>query len=803
MLASYRTAQCYRLLLLGGILALTHTQSLNAQSSQGESHSKAEDQEIAEIYITAYRLCADAEKLAAKQNWSAAVRKARKAERVMAGIVRDHPTWRPNLVEMRRKIIAKNLALSLEKVKSRNIAATREPQQPNPRPFDPEQPRGRGRITHREQPLNVTITNNPTVTPATIDNSRQLYNELMRTREELRRLAGAYKSLSSEKNAAAVQLKIAEHHRRTAREELAALQKNISEEREAGNRVVASLNEQLSDLEARYRSSELARKDAEKRSEKIATELSQLQSEHALVVQERDSLREENTRLKEIVELNNPDKVKSLLDQNITLSSQLQEAQARVAELEAQVSSQGDEQSILRRQLDAARQEAEQLREEMGSIYDENLGYRRRISELSERTLSLEQELAAQAIKPTLDPAMQEENQLLRSIVAKQKRSISAQEQARRLLIETYKQIKGQDPALLGSLKKLEDESSLELSSIEHALIEAVQGSDEAEREGSEAIRESLEMEALSKGAEKAFAAQRYTAAEQLYRTIVEANPDQIAGLINLGTILLYRNKSEQAIEMFDRASRLASELPISFYMSGIANYRLDRTAEAAAKFARTLELDPANADAFFYLANIEGLLGQNQLALKHLAAALKLRPELADAHYNMARIYIEIGQLADAARAYDRAVHGGAQPDPELEAFLSNKLQRDMKPSNDLIASISPEDEAQLLGEMLKNDGTSPAEDSVSSSAAPSSEVQSAEAASYNKLSEGIVKDIKAAKIASPAGKNHRTAKKYFGRKRIWHDGKRHQLRSKKAMQTRLRLRGGPLPGSKLEEKN
>ncbi len=365
-------------------------------------------------------------------------------------------------------------------------------------------------------------------------------------------------------------------------------------------------------------------------------------------------------------------------------------------------------------------------------------------------------------------------------------------------------QLKNQDPALVQALQKLDEESSIDLTELEDALIKAVaQKTDEtraaqheqAEAESREAIRAGLEIEALANGAAKAFKNQRYTAAEQLYRTLVEANPDHLAGLINFGTILLYRNKCEEALEYLERARRLAPDLAIACFMSGTARYRLNQLAAAAEDFIRTLDLDPANADAFFYLANIEGLNGEHELALKHFAAALKLNPKLADAHYNMAHIYIEMGQLANAARSYDRAVHAGSQPDLELEAYLRAHKAGEGALGADLVKDVKPLDVVQ---ELRVNEEMKQREQNAAKKQQYQELLDSD--GSVADLAQAIAVEVKAAPTASPAGMGHELEQSAFSTKTIRvkvpnsRKTKKVQLRVKQAPEMELRLRGGIL---------
>ncbi len=779
-----------------------------------------------ELYLTAYRLYRESEQLAAAQSYNAAIRKGQQAEKVLASIVRDHPGWKNNLVATRRKMLAENLTNYRRRAAEAPIPTGNQPGHLLPK----------GDTPLPNLPVAGGLTSSsqyrPVELPDYANTDKELYNALARAQDEVRRMAEAYRELDGKVLDLQKQLKTAELNQQMYKERYDKLREQVATERAAGNQVVDSLSRQLQEMEARYLASEDARKQAEARVGELETQLAETQAELARVTKERDALKAENEQLRAIVELNSPEKTRALLDQNLTLAEQLKTAQARIAELESGIQGSGDQNAVLAQQLDEARGEANRLREEMSGIYDENMGYRRRISELTERLNNIEADLDHQEKQPLVDPALAEENKLLREVIAKQRRTLSMQEEGRKLLIETYKQIKNQDPAMLLALKKLEDESSLDLTDAERRVMDSVKAAlgEEASKQdaaaaaaGLKAVRDGLEVETLANLAAQAFSKGRFTAAEQLYRTLYEAHPDHVAGLVNLGTILLNRNKCAEAADLFARGSRLAPDLAITYFLAGISYYRMDNMAEARGMFARTLALDPGNAEAFFYLANIEGVSGEYDRALKHFAAAVKLKPGLADAHYNMARIYAETGRIPDAARAYDRSIHHGAEPDPAFEEFLRNHPDNAKAPGADLINEVKPEDEAAQLraenpveepapadGEM-PTEGGEPAEgetpaggDEVPAEGGEEPaeggepmEQPDAEDAQFAAEYAEVVKEIQGAPTASP-GIQHEADSKRFRTRRIRTqvDGKRRRvkLRMKLPAVQRLRERGGEI---------
>ncbi len=671
-----------------------------------------------ELYLNAYRLCREAESMAIQQNYAAAIKKGVLAEKILARIVRDFPSWNSNIVSARRNLLAKNMEEYRRKSREAPIPTRRRPGSKLDRVPDVIE-RGSSSPTlpsyeewtaqEKKKPKKGIVSGSSIYigdkTPSVPVNYDEVYEELQKTKAELRSVVNAYKQVQEELNATKKQFLVAEDKQKAHRSAYDRLKNQIETERAAGNEVVRSLTDRLTKMEEDYRFSEIRRVAAEARVQELEHELSQTKSALDAVTKERDDLAKECRQLRAIVELNSPEKTKALLDQNLTLASQLQQAKDRIAELESQATANADQTELLQNSLNESRAEIVRLKEEMAALYDENMGYRRRISDLSTQLTNLEADLESRANDPELDPAMLEENKILREIVAKQKRTLKTQQQGRKLLIDTYAAQNQKDPAMVEALKKIEEESTVELTSAEQELIRAVAGEEtpndnetekkltDMEAQAARAVRETLEIEALGKGAEDAFAKGRYGAAEQLYRTLLDRRPDHLPALVNMGTILLQRNKPADAVESFKKAITLSPDLAVAYYLCGSALYRANRDEEAIAMFRKSVELDPAHADSFFYLGNLEGLMGETDKALSHLAAAVRLNPELADAHYNMSRLYAESGKIPDACRAYDRAVQAGATPDPEFDAFLRNHPDRAQSPGEDLVASPPKEE--------------------------------------------------------------------------------------------------------------
>lgn len=645
-----------------------------------------------ELYYEAWLLCQESEKLAKAQNYAQAILKGNMAEQVLARLVRDFPTWKENMVRERRKLLAENLA------------EYRKKQAENPLPPSVplrgvETDGGDGVLPSiadlerkRQQGAGNPVVVAPPVHPSPVATAEQvdMYQQVQRLKKELNTVVNAYRDVQSQLAKANDDLKEARSRQQFYKKSYEELMDRITSERKVSNEMVATLNERLMQLESDYKASEQRREAAERSVAELERKLAETQDMLEEVTRQRDALAEENRKLQLIVEMNSPEKIKSLLDQNMTLAAQLKDAQARLAAMEASKVASEDQMSVNLKELDKTREEIARLKGEMSTIYAENLGYRRRISELNTRLTNLEAELEKAAMDPKIDPVALEENKLLREIIAKQKNQLAMNEQGRKMMIAAYKNLNAQSPLLEEVIRNFDEKSSLELTPAEQSLVASVaqplsavqDGAQDAVVEGTskilgDAVREQLRIETLGKSAADAFANGRYEAAEQLYETLLDKQPDHAAARVNMGAIKMQRNDMPGAIENFKKAILLSPKVAMPYFLCGSAMYRAGEEKNAIGMFQKTVELDPANATAFFYLGNLEGSQGNRAKALNYFACAVKLKPDLADAHYNMSRLYAEENRIPEACRAYDKAVKAGAAPDMEFFSFLEHHPDR------------------------------------------------------------------------------------------------------------------------------
>ena len=131
---------------------------------------------------------------------------------------------------------------------------------------------------------------------------------------------------------------------------------------------------------------------------------------------------------------------------------------------------------------------------------------------------------------------------------------------------------------------------------------------------------------------------------------------------LNLGRIHEARGRLEEARASFEQALRLQPDSAEACLNLGGDCRKLGRLAEAEAAYQQALRLKPDDADAH----NHRGINFQAQKSLPEAEAcfrqALRLRPDLASAHNNLGMVLEEQGRLPEAQTCLEQALR--LQPD-------------------------------------------------------------------------------------------------------------------------------------------
>lgn len=146
-------------------------------------------------------------------------------------------------------------------------------------------------------------------------------------------------------------------------------------------------------------------------------------------------------------------------------------------------------------------------------------------------------------------------------------------------------------------------------------------------------------------------------AAEKIYRTVLEAAPEQPDALHFLGVLAHQRGDSGQAIELIRRAIELLPEGAGLYNNLGNVLYEAERFEEAAHAYEQALLLSPRDADACNNLGAVRRVQGRLEEAADAYRRAMELDPGHADAHHNMGNLLSGQGRVKESVTHYCTAI--------------------------------------------------------------------------------------------------------------------------------------------------
>jgi tetratricopeptide (TPR) repeat protein len=115
-------------------------------------------------------------------------------------------------------------------------------------------------------------------------------------------------------------------------------------------------------------------------------------------------------------------------------------------------------------------------------------------------------------------------------------------------------------------------------------------------------------------------------AAETTYLQALAAAPDLEDAYLNLGAMWAAAGRHAELLRLSDAALAHCAGSALLHYNRGLALDHLDRPDEAAASYERSLALDPTLADAHFNLAQLHQQAGDVRGALRHYNAYRRLQ---------------------------------------------------------------------------------------------------------------------------------------------------------------------------------
>lgn len=169
-----------------------------------------------------------------------------------------------------------------------------------------------------------------------------------------------------------------------------------------------------------------------------------------------------------------------------------------------------------------------------------------------------------------------------------------------------------------------------------------------------------------------------YAAAADVFRAIVDDNPDDMTAHEGLGTACFQLGDFDAAVAAFQRVTQLAPTTARGYINLGAVYNRRGDFRSALDALRRALQRDRASSEAFYNMGVAHKGMNQLSLAVSAYREALRHTPGMAEAHLNLANVYRDMQNLPQAERHYVKALE--LRPEFERARRGLEKVQAELE---------------------------------------------------------------------------------------------------------------------------
>jgi len=146
----------------------------------------------------------------------------------------------------------------------------------------------------------------------------------------------------------------------------------------------------------------------------------------------------------------------------------------------------------------------------------------------------------------------------------------------------------------------------------------------------------------------------RLQEAEAQFRSAIATNPRFLAAHVQLGKVLLERDRAAEALQSFDRAIEIRDRSGEAWSGRAAALLELGRIDEAAVAAEAAMDRGFLTENSFVLALTFEQA-GEPDRAIALLESVLRDTPERADIRIELARLYVQNGRARDAVPTLER----------------------------------------------------------------------------------------------------------------------------------------------------
>jgi tetratricopeptide (TPR) repeat protein len=139
--------------------------------------------------------------------------------------------------------------------------------------------------------------------------------------------------------------------------------------------------------------------------------------------------------------------------------------------------------------------------------------------------------------------------------------------------------------------------------------------------------------------------------AAQIYKEVLKQHPDNPDSLVNLLDIARFPHQAtpEEAEDLYQRARAASPQLPEVYMYHGTALEAQGKYDAAAAEIVKAIQLEPKNAEAHAWLANVRERQHRPAEAIEQYRIALAQQPDFRIARLELAKTLLFAGRSPEA----------------------------------------------------------------------------------------------------------------------------------------------------------
>lgn len=676
------------------------------------------------VYFQAWLTVREGEKSEKQGKFLEAFNNYDKAKKLFDSVALYHPEWKADLVKDRQKITAESMNLIRDKAVAEYKISSRRSNELVEGPGSPtkridfavpklskEEQRKIGalqrQITQYRNELGkarsdrdanaVRLRNALRDLEAQRDHMahapvagqlQDLNQRITRVERERDAMAVALRDSRSERQQVLAQLATAKADTAATKDRAEKLQEMVDVQQAASKQAVEGLRRQLKNLRTTLAEKDEQFSELQGRNALLARQLQEARAEILDLRAERDDLLAERDQMAALLKLNEGERVRLLIKQNMDLGRDLNAARDRLQELLTDNNTTKDQLIEAKRDLAHAKGRIIDFQREIAS-------QKSRLSALEDRLRNAGNELDSDLQAANLDRKSREEMEMLRGIISRQLRVQEYRRTAKDDIMAEVRRIGLQENKLAHKIGDFFGQE-LRLTAEESQLIKEFKidedfiFSDRPNRRELVNAGQELQLSITIKDklARRAYSNQRFLAAREVFESILDEHPGHVETILNLGVVHMKNDEIGLATGSFNDAIVIRGEfLPFAHFMLGVCNYKLaqrEPPGEERQKFLtisrttlrRSLEQDNDNAQAHIFLGSVAGHGKQFDEAEHHFKEAIRIDPTLTQPYYNLAKIYEQKGDKQEALKFYREALKNGGDLDLEFESRLSVSLR-------------------------------------------------------------------------------------------------------------------------------